>query len=457
MITDTKKQAIVARCTPQGSGALALIRISGEGAFDIATSFSNLPGKKVINALPTHTIHYGSVVDEKDNLVDRVMFFLMRGPNSFTGEDTIEITCHNNQFIIEKIIELAIQNGARHAQAGEFAQRAFVNEKIDLVQAEAINELIHASNQMALRQSLEQLEGSFSHWLATIEKSLVKCLAFSEASFEFIDEEDMEFGDNIKHELEAILTKITTLKSTFDQQQQIRQGVRIALLGSVNAGKSSLFNALLKQQRAIVTDIPGTTRDVIEAGFYAHGTYVTLVDTAGLRQTEDIIEKEGIARSQKEGQRADIVLLVYDQSRPMTDEEKKLYDDLYKSLQHKTILIANKSDLPSQASFLADKELLCSSNDAQAIDGIEKQIFATINNLFKNIESPFLLNQRHYKLLLGLEKNLQEINTMLKGTIEYELLSFHLKEALESLTEFTGKTVSEKGMDAVFREFCVGK
>jgi tRNA modification GTPase len=457
MIRDSKKQTIVARCTPQGSGALALIRISGENAFNIACFISKLPNNKQINQLPTHTIHYGSVIDHNERTVDHVMFLLMRGPHSFTGDDTVEITCHNNPFIIEKIIELTIAHGARHAQAGEFAQRAFLNNKIDLLQAEAINELIHASNQVALRQSLEQLEGSFSHWLANIEKSLVKCLAFSEASFEFIDEEHMEFGNTIKNELQKNLIQIATLKKTFDQQEQIRQGVRIAFIGSVNAGKSSLFNALLNQQRAIVTDIPGTTRDVIEAGFYAQGTYVTLIDTAGLRHTDDLIEKEGIARSHQEAQKADIILLIYDQSRPMTSEEHSIYKNFYELFKNKTLVIANKSDLPTQPVNFIDHAVLCSSIKKESITILEKEIFHKISELLNTLESPFLLNQRHYKLLLGLEKNLQEIMAMLNAEIEYVLLSFHIKETLESLTEFTGKTISEKGMDAVFREFCVGK
>lgn len=456
MITNKDNQAIVARCTPQGSGALALIRISGDNAFSVVAKISQLASKKCFQDLPTHTIHYG-LIKNGNNIIDQVMFLLMRSPKTFTGQDTIEITCHNNPFIIADIIRLAVENGARHAQPGEFTQRAFLNKKIDLIQAEAINELIHASNQMALRQSLAQLEGSFSHWLALIEKSLVKCLAFSEASFEFIDEEEMEFGQQIKQEIDSILNQISSLKKTFDQQQQIRQGIRIAIIGSVNAGKSSLFNTILNSQRAIVTDIPGTTRDVIEAGFYANDTYLTLIDTAGLRQTEDIIEKEGITRSLQEAQKADIVLLVYDQSRPMSSEEKTIYTELLKRFSHKIIVIANKTDLPQKTSEFYKNTIHCSSITKKNIDAIQNALFAKVAELFTSIESPFLLNQRHYNLLLELEKNLQKIWVMLEGPIEYELLSVHIKEALESLTELTGKSISEKGIDAVFKEFCVGK
>ena len=222
----------------------------------------------------------------------------MRSPKTFTGQDTVEITCHNNQFIIEEIINLAIANGARLAQQGEFTKRAVFNGKIDLVQAEAINELIHAQTQLALKQSLAQLTGSFSHCLASLEKELLKALALSEASFEFLDEE-MDFAPQIQALISSLQNTITGIKKTFNQQQQIRQGIRIAIIGSVNAGKSSLFNALLNQDRAIVSAIAGTTRDAIEAGVYTKGNYWTLVDTAGLRQTHDIIEQEGIKRSLK--------------------------------------------------------------------------------------------------------------------------------------------------------------
>ncbi|MGE0207309.1 MAG: tRNA uridine-5-carboxymethylaminomethyl(34) synthesis GTPase MnmE [Candidatus Babeliales bacterium] len=456
MILDRDSQAIVAQCTPKGSGALALIRISGVNALEIVSQYAVLPSGKALLDVPTHTIHYGSIV-EKNELVDRVMFFVMHEPHTFTGLNTVEITCHNNPFIIEKIIELSILCGARLAQQGEFAKRAFLNGKIDLIQAEAINELIHASNQMALRQSLAQLEGSFSHWITDIEKTLVKCLAFSEASFEFIEEENMEFGSQISQEIDRLISNIQTIKKTFDQQQHIRQGVRIALIGSVNAGKSSLFNALINQKRAIVTDIAGTTRDVIEAGMYNNGNYWTLVDTAGLRQTDDIIEKEGIARSMQEAQKADIVLLIYDRSRVMIQQERELYDMLHAQYAHKIITIAHKVDLPKKTQLNYLDEIGCSSQTHENLENVHSAIQTKINDLFTSIASPFLLNKRHFNLLLSLECTLLEIKNMLKGAIEYELLSCHLKDALESLTELTGKSIAEKGMDAVFREFCVGK
>jgi len=329
MIVSHDDQTIIAQCTPAGSGAIALLRVSGEHAIAMVTTFSKLASHKKLLDLPTHTIHFGWVIDTAGNHIDQVLFLLMRGPRTFTGQDTVEITCHNNPFIIESIIQAALNHGARLANSGEFTKRAVLNDKIDLIQAEAINELIHANTQSALKKSLAQLEGSFSHAVKNIESSLIKALALSEASFEFIDEEDLEFGKQILTIIETVLATIATLKVNFDQQKQIRQGVRIALIGAVNAGKSSLFNALLGKNRAIVTNIAGTTRDVIEAGLYRYGNYWTLIDTAGLRQSADHIEQEGIKRSFDEAHNADIILLVFDGSRAMTSEECAVYKELY--------------------------------------------------------------------------------------------------------------------------------
>ena len=312
-------ETIIAQCTPQGTGAIALLRLSGDNTFAIADAISKLPGNKIISALPTHTIHYGWVVDKNGAHIDQVLFLLMRAPHTFTGDDTVEITCHNNPFIIQNITQAALAAGARLAQEGEFSRRAVSNNKIDIIQAEAINDLIHANTQLTLKQSLSQLEGSFSHWVVSIEKQLIKALALSDASFEFLDEENMEFSTQIKEIIDAVLTTITNLKNTFNQQQQIRNGIRIAIIGSVNAGKSSLFNALLNQERAIVTNIAGTTRDAIEAGLYKNGNYWTLIDTAGLRTTDDIVEQLGISRSHEEAHKADIILLVFDGSQQLSD------------------------------------------------------------------------------------------------------------------------------------------
>lgn len=448
-------EAIIAQCTPKGSGALALIRLSGENAFVIADMISALRHSKKLTSVPTHTIHYGSIVKEK-TLIDHVLFFAMHAPHTFTGENVVEITCHNNPFIISNIINAAIAAGARIAQQGEFSKRAVHNNKIDITQAEAINELIHANTAQALKQSLAQLDGSLSNYIVAIEKKLIKAIALSEASFEFIDEEDMEFGLQIKEILTSILSQITMLKTTFNQQQQIRQGIRIAIIGSVNAGKSSLFNTLLNQNRAIVSTIAGTTRDSIEAGLYKNNNYWTLIDTAGLRITKNIIEKQGIERSYQEAQKSDIILLVYDGSQLMDQAETAIYDDMINRYYQKIVLIKNKSDLPQITTHFCTT-LSFSHNTEISSTLIEEAIQKKIDLLISNTELPFLLNQRHHNTLLSLEKTILTIIPMLNPPISYELLSYHLQDAVATLSEISGKTVSESSMDAIFREFCIGK
>ena len=458
MITSHDTDTIIALCTPHGSGAVALLRLSGNNSIEIADAISKLASNKKLTDLPSHTIHYGWIIDKHGTHIDQVLFLLMHAPNTFTGQNTVEITCHNNPFIIEAIIQRAISCDARLALGGEFTKRAVLNNKIDLIQAEAIDELIHANTQLALKQSLAQLQGSFTNWISHIEHDLTKALALSEASFEFIDEEDMEFGVQINNIINKTLKTIVGLKKTFDQQQHIRQGIRIAIIGLVNAGKSSLFNTLLNKDRAIVTNIAGTTRDSIEAGLYQDGNYWTLVDTAGLRHTNDIIEQSGIKRSFDEAQQADIVLLVFDGSHTVNNDELKIYNQLIKQYQHKIITIINKTDLPQKNKNPRLKNTInISSKTKKNIDLVESAIQEKITTLFQSIESPFLLNKRQFNLLLGLEKKIIELQPMLKHDIQYELISVHLTDALAHIAELTGKTISEAGMDAVFREFCVGK
>lgn len=492
MFYSSDEQTIIAQCTPRGSGAIALLRISGVNAIAITDSMAQLASGKTLTNVSSHTIHYGTILDAQHKKVDSVLFMLMHGPRTFTGQDTVEITCHNNQFIIEEIIELAIAKGARLAQEGEFTKRAVINGKIDLVQAEAINELIHAQTQMALKQSLAQLSGSFSSWLAGIETELLKALAFCQASFEFLDEE-IELGGPITTIIGQVKYSISEIKKTFNQQQQIRQGVRVAIIGSVNAGKSSLFNALLNQQRAIVNAQAGTTRDSIEAGLYKNGNFWTLVDTAGLRQTHDAIEQEGIRRSFEEAHKADIILLGHDSTRDLSIEEKEVYSQLQEKYASKIISVYTKWDdtqsfdtdalkrSSTQDVFTENKInniqqnvsahilsahevgvskdfILVSSKTKNNIDTLEQMIQQKITSLFANIASPFLLNQRQHNLLLALETNLVDIENILNSkNIAYELLAIHLNDAIAHLAELSGKEISETSMDMIFREFCVGK
>lgn len=462
MIIDKDQETIIALCTPKGKGAIALLRLCGQNAREVVNNFSKLANKD-INQADSGTVNYGWIIDENKTIVDQVLFLIMDGPKTFTGQNTIEITCHNNPFLIENIINLAIKNGARIAQEGEFTRRAFLNGKIDLIQAEAINDLIGANTQLALKKSMAQLEGSLSNWISDLEKELIKALAWSEASFEFLDEENLSFGNQIKEHINNQINKINIIKKTFDNQKQIKEGIRIAIIGSVNAGKSSLFNTILNQKRSIVTNIAGTTRDSIESGIYRNGNFWTLIDTAGLRQTNDIIEELGINRSFEEAQKADIILLVFDSSENLSPEQEKVYKNLLEKYKNKIILIQNKADLPENKSNFLYKyndiknKIKVSSANNLNIDKLENLIESKISQIFESIDSPFLLNQRQYNIILGLEIKLKNILDMLNDNIQYELVSYNIKDALEDLTQLTGKSISEAGLDTVFKEFCVGK
>lgn len=451
------EQAIIAQCTPKGSGAIALLRISGLNALEIATSISKFIHKKRLDTLPTHTIHFGYVIDQSGKHIDQALFFIMHAPKTFTGQDTVEITCHNNPFIISDIITAAIFAGARIAEHGEFARRAVLNNKIDLLQAEAINELIHANTSIALKQSMAQLEGSLSCWITEIEDSLLQALTLTEASFEFLDDE-ISFGPQITEIIDTISKKIKTICKSLEQQKQIRNGIRIVILGSVNAGKSSLFNAILAKERAIVTNIPGTTRDTIEAGLYKDGNYWTLIDTAGIRQTDDLIENQGIERSLKEAILADIIILVIDGSRRLLKEERAFYETCITQHNKKIILVRNKIDkaLDNQDS-IGQTYIDCSCNTKQNIDIIEKAIAEKIVALFNLVDAPFLLNERQTHLLLTVDQKLNLIKSMMQEPIQYELVSTDIRDTLTLTSEFTGKTMSERSMDQIFKTFCVGK
>lgn len=456
MLLTHDDETIIAQCTPTGSGAIALLRISGVHALQVANAMARFGSQKNLLHVDSHTIHYGSVIDSAGALLDNVLFMVMKGPRTFTGQDVVEISCHNNQFIINAILQSALSCGARLAKEGEFSKRAVLNKKIDLVQAEAINELIGAQTQQALKKALSQVNGSFSNWISIIEKQMIKAMAFCEASFEFIDEE-LEFSDQIKGMVGEILSLIAQVKKSFDNQQHIRAGIKIAFVGSVNAGKSSLFNAILGKKRAIVTPIAGTTRDSIEAGVTRDGSFWTLVDTAGLRVTDDIVEQEGIKRSMEQASLADVVVLVYDASRELSPQEVEVYQQLLKDFDNKIVIVHNKIDQKnSDACRQFPEGIQVSAQQQYQIDELLAVLTDKVQTITALHDSPFLLNSRQYILLTTLEKKLVDITTMLEHP-EYELLSIHFNDALAHVSELTGKTVSEQTMDAVFNEFCVGK
>lgn len=451
-------QTIVALCTPQGAGAIGLIRLSGSKVFELVDAMSKLASGQKISQQTSHTIHYGWVIDHTGQQIDQVLFLVMHAPKTFTGEHVVEITCHNNQFLIEAIIDRAIECGARMAGKGEFTQRAVEQGKIDLLQAEAINDLIHAQTASSLKYSLQQVAGSLSSMIGEIEVSVLEILAYCEGSFEFLDEE-MEFAPQMLEKIEALLQKVEKIVQAYPKQQYIKQGLCIALIGSVNVGKSSLFNALIQQKRAIVTPIAGTTRDTIEAGVYRDGETITFIDTAGIRATEDSIEQEGIDRSFAQAAQADIILLVLDQSQKLLDQTSQAYAQIMQQYQDKIIIVGNKVDIAAVGHHSFDCAVQVSAKNSENIDALYALIFQKIKELKGNDGLSYMLNKRQHDLLVHFAKDMHHIARMLENRtkVDYELVSYHLGQALSLLSEMTGRSVSQAALDKVFQTFCVGK
>ena len=457
MTTIRDDHTIIAQCTPQGSGAIALIRVSGPQAVQMTDVVARLHSKKKLQDLETHTIHYGEIV-ENNLVVDTVLFLLMKAPRTFTGEDVVEITCHNNQLIVYKIIRAFLHQGARVAEKGEFAKRAVMNDKLDLVQAEAIHDIITATSDDALKKSLSMLQGSFSSLISEIEEKVLHVIVYAEASFEFLDEE-MDFSDEIRKRCDHILSLVGEALQTFDKRRQLYEGIRVALIGKTNVGKSSLFNALINRERAIVTDVAGTTRDTVEALFFHNDLQLTFIDTAGIRKTKNFIEQKGIDRSFDEAAQADIILLVVDNQAEYTEEEIQQHVDLLQKYEDKVVIVQNKIDTSSEhVSFLSGKVAIkVSALHKQNIKDVYLALQEKAKAVIGQDNTPFVLNKRQYDLLLQFHHYINSFMKQSKRAFDYELLSFHLKESLELLSEVSGKTITEKAFDKIFQSFCVGK
>lgn len=458
-LTVEHEQTIVALCTPQGAGAIGLIRLSGKDIWPVVDQCCRLASGKKISQQSTHSIQYGWVVDSQGQQIDQVLFFVMHAPRTFTGQDVVEITCHNNPFLIEAIIDRLIQAGARQAGKGEFTQRAVMLGKMDLLQAEAMNDLIHAQTSASLKYSLQQLQGSLSSFIAQIEVAVVEMMAYCEGSFEFLDEE-LQFAADVAMRMDVLIEKVEKMLQTFPKQRYIKEGIKIVLIGSVNAGKSSLFNCLVDKQRAIVTPIAGTTRDTIESTVFKDGEFITFVDTAGIRITSDQIEQEGIDRSFQEAAVADIILLVFDRSTPLHQETVQAYDDVLRKYHDKIIVVDNKMDVPGARinHHIDVPSIAVSAKNKEHIDQLYQLIFKKIAHLKGSGEVSCLLNKRQYDLLSKFLADMKFVSPMIKkSSVDYELVSYHLKEALQLLCEMTGRSVSEAALDKVFQTFCVGK
>jgi tRNA modification GTPase len=453
---------IAAIATPLGEGGLAVVRISGTQAFAVADTIFLPVGKNSLkpSVAPTHTIHFGKIVRHGET-VDEVLLAILRAPRTFTREDTIEISCHGGILPAKLVLDTILENGARLAEAGEFTKRAFLNGRIDLAQAEAVADLIHSRTELALAAANEQLAGKLSQRINELRDDLMKTLAHVEAHIDFPDEDiSPDTKAQLLKRLENGIAFMDELLRTANEGQILRRGIRAAIVGRPNAGKSSLLNRLLGHDRAIVSHIPGTTRDTIEETADIRGLPVVFIDTAGLREARDEIEAEGIRRSRESLAKAELILHVLDASEPLTSADA-IY--LAEFAGKKRILVRNKSDLPMKLS-----ELRTPSSELRVVDvsclsgqGVESLKDAIKNLIWSGkIEAGMLqvmINSRHQEALGRARTATLRTMEALRADATLELVALDLRIAVNAVGEIVGKTATEDLLDSIFSQFCIGK
>lgn len=441
-------KTIAAIATAPGEGGIAVIRISGKDAIAIADKvFSGS-----VASYQTHTAHFGKFLD-----IDEGILLLMRGPNSYTGEDTVELNCHGGSLVTRKVLQAVLDAGAKLAGPGEFTFQAFQNGKIDLAQAEAVQALIGAKNALSMQAAKEQLTGALSEKITAFQKELLDIAAILEAWVDF-PEEGLEFAskEEVIGSLENTLSKMQTLESSFHEGRKIHEGLKLCLVGSPNAGKSSLMNALLGHDRAIVTPIAGTTRDLLDAELYIGGLHFQLTDTAGIRETSELVEIEGIKRSKQAIEGADLILLLIDCSAPLSEEDERLLSQLPKE---KTLVVFNKIDLPHTLPPLdAPHQTAISAKTLVGIDTLKQEIETLLFS--KNLPAKgevVLTHERHKRELSSACNDLNALIEGLKTEISPEFLSSDMRSSLRHLSSIIGMDISEDILSAIFSKFCVGK
>lgn len=443
---------IAAIATPPGEGAIGVIRLSGAEAITIADKI--FYGKK-LEQQPSHTIHFGKIKDG-DEVVDEVVASLYKGPKSYTGEDVVEISCHGSQYVLERILDLCLRNGAVVAKAGEFTQRAFLNNKMDLTQAEAVADLIASQSGAAHKAAIHNLRGGFSDELKDLREQLIQFSALLELELDF-SEEDVEFADRTKfYELIEVLTNTTTrLISSFSLGNVIKKGVSVAIIGKPNAGKSTLLNALLNEERAIVSDIAGTTRDSIEETLNINGILFRLIDTAGIREhTSDIVETMGVQRSRDIMKRADIVVYLFDVNEEDVEEVKE-QRTVFDSEGLKYILVGNKTDVGERK--FGDDVLYISAKNKENIHELRDTLYNKVIGGQVSTEGTIVTNARHHASLLEVMSSLVDIKAGLDNNISGDLIALDVRRCLHYLGEITGQITTEDKLDYIFSKFCIGK
>ncbi len=445
-------ETIVALATPPGVGAIGIIRLSGSEA--IAITDKIFKGKNLANQ-PSHTLHFGRIMDG-NTVLDEVVVSLYKGPKSYTGEDVVEISAHGSQYILEQVIALCIANGAQMAKAGEFTQRAFLNGKLDLAQAEAVADLIASQSGAAQQAAMHNLRGGFSEELKGMREELVKFSALIELELDF-SQEDVEFADRSQfYELvNRIGATADKLIASFKLGNVIRNGVSVAIIGKPNAGKSTLLNALLNEERAIVSDIAGTTRDTIEETLNINGVLFRLIDTAGIREhSSDAIETIGIQRSMDTMKKADVVVYLYDVNETTPDEIQSQVST-FEGRQIKYLLVGNKIDMAAAAP--SANSIYISAKNKENIQQLRQALYRLVVEGDINTEGTIITNARHLASLQEMRKSISDIKAGLDNHIASDLIALDIRRCLFYLGEITGEVTTEDKLDYIFSKFCIGK
>ena len=457
-----RSETIAAISTAMTNSGIGIIRISGNEAIDIADEIfiSVKKGKKIKN-MASHTVHYGNIADN-GKIIDEVLLIVMKAPNTYTREDVVEINCHGGVFVTKKILELVLKKGARCAEPGEFTRRAFLNGRIDLSQAEAVTDIINAKNTMALDASVSQLRGGISDIIKQQREKIIYHIAFIEAALDDPEHIEIEhYGDELIIIVEEILGTLESLLSTADNGKLISEGIKTVILGKPNAGKSSLLNCLLREERAIVTDVAGTTRDTLEETMSLSEINLNIIDTAGIRETDDIVEKIGVERAKKIAEEADLIIYVVDTSVPLDENDKEIIE-LIKN--KKSIVLLNKSDLECIVSVdeirqLTDTEpIVISAKENIGIQNLEERIKEMFyEGIISFNEEVYITNIRHKQLLADAAESLKLVKNSIEQQLSEDFYSIDLMNAYELLGEIIGESVSDDLVNEIFSKFCMGK
>ena len=464
------EDTIAAICTGLTGSGINIIRISGDKAFEIADDiFVGKSGKK-IRDMGNFSVNYGYIVDKNDSVdnVDEVLLLKMQAPHSYTKEDVIEIDCHGGIMVTKKILGIVLKCGARLAEPGEFTKRAFLNGRIDLSQAEAVIDIINAKSNLALKNSVKQLKGSVKDKILEIRERLISKTAYIEAALDDPEHISLEgFTDEALGDFEDIEKSLKKLVDSSDEGRLINEGINTCILGLPNAGKSSLLNALLDEERAIVTDIAGTTRDVLKETAVFDDVVLNIIDTAGIRDTGDVIEKIGVDRAKKEAENADLILYIVDLKEGLSEKDKEILEEIKDKktivVYNKSDLLQNKEDLPEEGKDESDlgNEIAHITLSSKTGEGIE-ELKNTIKSLFyngsiNNSEDVIITNERHRELLIKALKSVRNVINGIKEKVSEDFLTIDLMDAYEALGSIIGESVEDDLADRIFKDFCMGK